>query len=125
MARSDAQSQHYHEFTGNRQNWAIDRWCSGVKISRTKLEQHPYVRDLATMLMFDAWQQYMNQSDHDIWRHCWQSLYHKEIPLSLHQKRKLLNITDGLEYRQQAYRTRELKRQHIQARITRKQLATV
>jgi hypothetical protein len=125
LKMTDARSHHYHEFNSNRQNWAIDRWCRGLRISRIKLERHPHFEDVVTLLMFDSWQNHMNQSDRDIWRHCWQWSYHRQLPLSGHHKTRLLNIVDGLDYRHQAYEKRKLKRQHIKARLDRRQLAAV
>jgi hypothetical protein len=109
-----------------RQNQYINQWCYRHAIRRKKIENHPYFADLVTLLMFDDWQDHMNQHDLDIWRHCWQWSYHLELPLSGHHRRKLLNIIEGLQYRQQAYQQRKIKRQHIQARIqNRQQLAAV
>lgn len=127
MAREhkDYQSYVYHQHCQNQQDWSIDRWCRSLGISRLKLEHHPYFEDVVTLLMFDSWQEHMNQRDRDIWQHCWQWSYQKEFPLSGHHRKRLLNIIDGLEYRHQAYQKRELKRQHIQARLDRRQLAAV
>jgi hypothetical protein len=105
----DARSHHYHEFHGNRQNWAIDRWCRDKKISRTKLERHPHFEDVVTLLMFDSHQQLFNDKDRAVWTHCWQWSYHQELPLSGYHRKQLTNIINHIGYRQQA-----------QARIQRK-----
>lgn len=112
LKMTDARSHHYHEFNSNRQNWAIDRWCRDLEISRTKLERHPHFEDVVTLLMFDEWQQHMNSQDRSVWTHCWQWSYHRQFPLSGYHKTKLTQIIDHIGYRQQA-----------QARITRKQSA--
>lgn len=125
MLAIDLKSPLYHSWTAQRQDWRVEKWLRTLRISRTKLETHPYFEDVVTLLMFDSWQQHMNQSDTAIWTHCWQHCYHRELALSDYQKRKLIGIVNGLEYRYQAYKKRELKRQHIRARIERKKLAAV
>ena len=118
--RRDTQSHFYHQFNNNRQDWSIDRWCRRLGISRKKLESHPHIQDVATLLMFDQHQSWFNQEDERVWTHCWQRVYHWELPLSDYHKRRLIGIIQGIEYRRQAYQQRQIKRQHIQARLERK-----
>jgi hypothetical protein len=120
MAQKNSQSSFYHQRRGNLQDWAIDRWCRQLKISRQKLEQHPHIADVATLLMFDEYDNWLNQQDSKIWQNCWQWVYFGEMPLNKHHRRQLLNIINGIEYRKQAFLQRQLKRQHIQARIEKK-----
>lgn len=110
-----------------RQDWSIDRWCRGLRISRRKLEQHPHWSDVITLLLFDPYHTWMNQEDHRVWTHCWQRTYWQELPLSPYHRQRLTHIIDGIEYRQQAYNQRQTKRQHIEARIAerRSRLAAV
>lgn len=119
------QGNHTYEYYKNRQDWAIDRWCRDLKISRKKLEQHPHIEDVATLLMFDHHDSWFNQEDQRIWTHCWQWCYHQERALSQYHKSKLIKIIEGIEFRRQAFGKRQLKRQHIQARIERRKLAAV
>jgi hypothetical protein len=118
---TDAQSHHYHEFTGNRQNWAIDRWCRELKISRTKLEQHPYFEDVVTLLMFDEWQEHMTFIDRQIWTHCWQHSYHREYPLTQYHKNKLRSIVSHIQLRQTAQAHIQARKQKQSAKACRKQ----
>lgn len=120
MAAKDYQSHSYHQQQTRKQDWSIDRWCRNLKVSRRKIEQNPHYKDLATLLMFDQHQSWFNQEDERVWTHCWQWVYSKELPLSGYHKRKLIGIIQGIEYRQQAYQQRQIKRQHIQARIARR-----
>ena len=125
MATTDSHS-HFYQLTQQRQaNTAIDRWCRSLKVSRRRIERNPHFADLATLLMFDQHESWFNQEDKQIWTHCWQWVYSKELPLTLYHKRKLISIIDGIEYRHQAYKQRQRKRQHIQARLQRRQLAAV
>lgn len=110
MARKDLIAHNCNTQLEQRQNRAINRWCYRHKISRNKLETHPFFDDLVSLLMFDEWQQYMNSQDRKIWQHCWQWSYHRELPLSGHHRRKLTSIIDHILLRQQA-------QAHIQARI--------
>jgi hypothetical protein len=114
MAHKDPRSHHYHAFQNNRQDWSIDRWCRGLRIQRQRLEQHPYFGDVATLLMFDAWQSDMTSHDKGIWTHCWQWCYHKQLPLSNYHRRKLVSIVDHIELRQ-------TRHNHIQQRIQKRQ----
>jgi hypothetical protein len=125
MAHKDPRSHHYHAFQNNRQDWSIDRWCRGLRIQRQRLEQHPYFGDVATLLMFDAWQSWFNQQDKKIWTQCWIWSWQHKLPLKLYHKQQLLNILAGIEHRKQAFESRQRKRQHIQARIERRKLAAV
>jgi len=110
MAISELLSPNSYQYAINRQDWAIDRWCRGFRISRKKLETHPYFEDVATLLMFDEWQTFMTTTDKDIWRHCWQWSYHKELPLSGYHKGKLVGILDHIELRQ-------IRQYHIEKRL--------
>lgn len=93
-----------------RQDWSIDRWCRGLRISRSKLEQHPYFEDMVTLLMFDSWQSFMTSRDKDIWQHCWQWSYHRQLPLSGYHRRKLTSIIDHIELR-------HIRQHHIEKRL--------
>ena len=97
-----------------RQDWSIDRWCLGLKISRQKLEHHPHFGDLITLLMYDEYDQWLSEIDRTIWRHCWHWVYHWERPLSEYQRSRLISILTHISLRQATVR-------HIRQRQARKQ----
>lgn len=88
-----------------KQNRAIDQYCRGLKISRKKIESHPLIADVATLLAFDQHGMWMTEKDQQIWRHSWAWVYHKQLPLNTYHKRKLLSIIDSIEYRQHKMNT--------------------
>ncbi|CAB4137144.1 hypothetical protein UFOVP327_3 [uncultured Caudovirales phage] len=100
MAKIDLYNNHDVYITEQRQNQAIDRHCHRLKISRKKLETHPNITDLVTLMSFDQHQVWMTDKDQQIWRHTWAWVYHKELPLNTYHKRKLISILDSIEYRQ-------------------------
>lgn len=100
MAKIDLYNNHEVYITEQRQNQAIDRHCQRLKISRKKLETHTNITDLVTLMSFDQHQTWMTEKDQQIWRHTWNWVYHKELPLNTYHKRKLTSIIDSIEYRQ-------------------------
>jgi len=96
------------------QDWSIDRWCRGLRISRRSVETHPHIRDVATLLMFDQHQTWMSDRDRNIWTHCWQWTYHRQLPLSQYHRRQLTHIIDHIQLRQ-------CRLKHIQQRQTRRE----
>jgi hypothetical protein len=113
MLKIDLYNNHEVFIKESRQDRAIDAFCRRHKISRSKLEQHPYLEDVHTMLKFDQWQSLMTAKDRQIWTHAWQHLYHRERALTEYLQRKLISIVEGIEFRQQRLK-------HIQARQQRK-----
>jgi hypothetical protein len=96
----DLYNNHEQFIQEQRQNHAIDRHCRLLRISRKKLETHPCIADLVTLIAFDQHQVWMTLKDQQIWRHSWAWVYHKELPLNTYHKRKLNSIIDSIEYRQ-------------------------
>lgn len=84
-----------------KQDYRIDSFCRDLKISLTKLESHPNIADVRTLLDFRPYQTYMTDKDQQILRHTWAWVYHKELPLNTYHKRKLNTILNSIEYRQQ------------------------
>lgn len=121
MLKIDLYNNHEQFIKETKQNRAIDSFCRRHKISRTKLEQHPHIEDVKTLMDFDRHAIWFTAKDTQIWTHCWQSVYHNEYTLTKYQKNKLLSIIDGIEYRRQQYNKRVEKRKHIQARLQKKQ----
>lgn len=124
MAIQDYQSYHYHQRLHNRQDCAIDRWCRHLRVSRKKLETHPYFADIVTLLMFDDWQDSMSARDRAIWTHCWQWSYHKELPLSGYHRGKLTSIIDHIKLRQirQAHIEKRKAKRSAQSEIGKREL---
>lgn len=100
MIKLDLYNNHEQFIKEVKQNSAIDRHCRTLKISRNKLETHPCIADLVTLISFDEHQTWMTEKDQQIWRHTWAWVYHKELPLSTYHKRKLISILDSIQYRQ-------------------------
>jgi hypothetical protein len=96
----DLYNNHEVYIAEQRQNRAIDRHCHLLRISRKKLETHPCIQDLVTLIAFDQHQTWMTEKDQQIWRHAWAWVYHKELPLNTYHKRKLNSIVNSIEYRQ-------------------------
>jgi hypothetical protein len=91
----------YETFCQERkQDSAVQRYCHGIKISMKKLQSHPCVADVATLIMFDPYDTWMTEKDQQIWRHTWAWVYHKELPLNQYHKRKLNSILDSIQHRQ-------------------------
>lgn len=109
----DLYNNHEQFVKESKQNHAIDAFCRRHKISRDKLENHPYIADIRTLLIFDQWQSLMTAKDRQIWTHAWQHLYHRERALTEYLQRRLISIVEGIEFRQQRLK-------HIQARQHRK-----
>jgi hypothetical protein len=82
------------------QNRSVKGFCRDLGISLAKLESHPNITDIATLLSFDQHQVWMTEKDQQIWRHTWAWVYHKELPLNTYHRRKLNSILDSIEYRQ-------------------------
>lgn len=116
MATKDYQSHFYQQQQAREQDWSVDRWCRSLKVSRRKIERNPHYKDLATLLMFDSWQGLMTSHDKDIWTHCWQWVYSKELPLTRYHKRKLTGIIDHIELRHTRQWHIEQRRQKRQAK---------
>jgi hypothetical protein len=96
-----------------RQNGRIAWHYKSLGISVTKIEQHPCVADIRTLMDFDSYHVWMTEKDKQIYAHAWQWVYTKELPLNTYLKRKLASILDNIEYRQQRYqhiKLRQLKR---------------
>lgn len=89
----------------SQQNHAIDAFCRGHSITRAKLEQHPNIEDLATLMAFDSHEAWMTPKDQQIWRHAWAWVCHRELPLNTYHKRKLNSILDSIQYRQRNQHT--------------------
>ena len=83
-----------------RQDQKIAKWCRELKISKHKIEHHPYCADIRTLLDFDSLDQWFNEKDRSIWTHCWQWVYTKELPLTEYHRKRLRRILDGIEFRQ-------------------------
>ena len=96
----DLYNNHEQYIKERRQDSAIERHCHTLKISRKKLESHPNITDLVTLMLFDQHDQWMTLKDQKIWRHTWNWVYHKELPLNTYHKRKLITILDSIQYRQ-------------------------
>ena len=107
----DLYNNHEVYIAEQQQNRAVDRHCHRLGISRTKLERHPCIADIVTLISFDQHQTWMTEKDHEIWRHTWAWVYHKELPLNTYHKRKLTSIIDSIEYRQR-------NQQHMKKAIT-------
>lgn len=88
-----------------RQDHAVQRYCHGLKISMKKLESHPCIQDVATLIMFDPYAVWMTERDQQIWRHTWAWVYHKQLPLNTYHKRKLNSIIDSIQYTQHRMNT--------------------
>ena len=102
-----------------RQNSRIIWHYKSLGISLTKLERHPCVADLRTLMDFDAYHVWMTAQDQQIYAHAWSWVYSKELPLNTYLKRKLATIVNNIEYRQQQHQQlqqRNQKRQHIALR---------
>jgi hypothetical protein len=96
----DLYNNHEQYIKELKQNHAIERHCCRLKISRKKLETHPNIADLVTLVSFDEHQVWMTEKDQKIWTHSWNWVYHKELPLNEYHKRKLISILDSIQYRQ-------------------------
>lgn len=96
----DLYNNHEQYIKELKQNRSVKSFCRGLGISRTKLESHPCIADVATLLAFDQHQTWMTEKDQQIWRHTWAWVYHKELPLNTYHKRKLNSIIDSIQYRQ-------------------------
>lgn len=117
MLKIDLYTNHEVFVAESRQDRAIDKFCTRHRISRAKLEQHPHIADVYTMLVFDRWSNLMTDKDRQIWTHAWQHIYHRENALTEYLRRKLVSIVEGIEFRQR-------RSKHIQARQQRKAAAT-
>ena len=103
----------------HKQNGRIAWHYKSLGISLAKIERHPCVADLRTLLDFDPYHIWMTKKDNEIYAHAWQWVYNKELPLNTYIKRKLLTIIDNIEHRQQQrklYQQRVAKRQYITQR---------
>jgi uncharacterized UBP type Zn finger protein len=96
----DLYNNHEQFIKERKQDAAIERHCRLLKISRKKLESHPNITDLVTLMSFDQHQTWMTEKDQKIWTHTWNWVYHKELPLNAYHQRKLISILDSIEYRQ-------------------------
>ena len=97
----DLYNNHEQYIKERRQDSRIAGFCHGLKISQTKLESHPNIADVKTLLDFRPYHIWMTQKDQQILRHTWAWVYHKELPLNTYHKQKLNSIIDSIEYRQQ------------------------
>lgn len=97
----------------SKQNKTIDAWCRHLGLDRRKVENHPNIPDVRTLLDVRGFWPRMNERDQNIWKMVWKQVYEHEYPLSTWHKKKLLTIVDGIEYRDQALA-------HIQARKNKK-----
>lgn len=104
-----------------RQDQRASDWAKRNGFSWTKIQSHPFIEEIALLLEFDEHHIWFTQKDADIWTHCWQWCYKHEHQLTNYHRKKLLSIIDGIEYRRQQYQNRQLKRQHIQQRIAKRQ----
>lgn len=84
-----------------RQNGRIAWHYKSLGITVAKIESHPCVADLRTLMDFDAYHVWMTDQDKQIYTHAWQWVYNKELPLTKYIKRKLLSIVENIEYKQQ------------------------
>lgn len=84
-----------------RQNGRITWHYKSLGISLAKIESHPCVADLRTLLDFDSYAVWMTEQDKRIYTHAWQWVYNKELPLTKYIKRRLATIVDNIEYKQQ------------------------
>ena len=84
-----------------RQNGRITWHYKSLGISLTKIQTHPCVADLRTLLDFDPYTTWMTEQDKQIYAHAWLWVYNKELPLNTYIKRKLGSIIDNIEYKQQ------------------------
>lgn len=84
-----------------RQNSRIAWHYRSLGISLAKIEQHPCVADLRTLLDFDRYSAWMTDQDKRIYTHAWQWVYNKELPLNTYIRRRLATIVDNIEYKQQ------------------------
>jgi hypothetical protein len=96
----DLYNNHEQYIKELKQNRSIESFCRGLGISLAKLEQHPCISDVVTLLAFDQHQVWMTEKDQQIWRHTWAWVYHRELPLNTYHQRKLTSIIDSIEYRQ-------------------------
>ena len=102
-----------------RQNGRIAWHYKSLGISLTKIERHPCLADLRTLMDFDCYHVWMTDQDKRIYTHAWSWVYNKELPLNTYIKRKLATVIDNIEHRQQQHKLlqqRNQKRQHIAAR---------
>ena len=112
----------------SRQDHAIDAWCSHLGLDRKRIENHPDISSIRTLLDLRGLWPRMNTHDQNIWNMVWRQVYEHEYTLSLWHKNKLLTIVDGIEYRDQRleqsrieYQARVLKRQKIKQRIKKRE----
>lgn len=124
----DPQGFFYHQRKEMLQNWAISSWARKNGLSVSKIENHPRIAEVALLLEFDEHSTWFSQKDTEIWTYCWKWCYERELELTPFQKKKLLSIITGIEYRQQLlqktkqeYQARVLKRQKIAERLKKKQ----
>jgi hypothetical protein len=96
----DLYNNHEQYIKERRQDNRLAGYCRGLGISLAKLETHPCISDVVTLISFDQHQTWMTLKDHEIWRHTWAWVYHRELPLNTYHKRKLTSILDSIEYRQ-------------------------
>jgi hypothetical protein len=96
----DLYNNHEQYIAELRQDRTVEQFCRGLGISKTKLESHPCIADVATVLAFDQHQVWMTERDQQIWRHAWAWVYHRELPLNTYHKQKLNSILNSIEYRQ-------------------------
>lgn len=108
-------SRFAREFRKTKQDWTIDSWCNKLGITRRGLETHPNVKDIRTLLDFDAYDHLMTEKDRDIWKHAWRWVYEKQLPIGAHIEKRLLSIVENCKYReqrcQQQREARKLQRQ--------------
>lgn len=83
------------------QNARISYYYKSLGVTLTKIETHPCVADLRTLMDFDPYHTWMSQKDKQIYAHAWQWVYNKELPLNTYIKRRLATIVDNIEYKQQ------------------------
>ena len=96
----DLYNNHEQFVKERKQDCAVQGFCRDLAISQTKLEQHPNIRDVRTILDFRPYQPFMTAKDQQILRHTWAWVYHQELPLNQYHRHKLNTILDSIEYRQ-------------------------
>ena len=96
----DLYNNHEQFIKERRQDHRLAGFCHALKISKTKLETHPRIGDVRTLLDFDPYHVWMTEKDQAIWQHAWGWVYHKELALTPYLQRKLTSIIDSIEYRQ-------------------------
>lgn len=96
----DLYNNHEQYIKELKQNRSVKGFCHGLGISHTKLESHPNIADVRTLLDFKPYQLWMTEKDKQILRHSWAWVYHKELPLNHYHKRKLNSILDSIQHRQ-------------------------